>query len=63
MHDPHMDVDYIGTAEAATLLGVSQRTIQRRVQNGDLTPVMRFAGGGSLFRRTDVQALLETSAA
>ena len=60
------DEDLIGTAEAARVLGRSPRTVHRMVNAGDLTPAMTAPGGhhGSyLFRRADVEALTETSAA
>lgn len=52
--------DLIGSAEAATMLGRSQRTIHRLVISGALVPVMTVPGGHvgiPLFLRADVEAL------
>lgn len=47
----------IGSATAATILGKSQRTVQRLVESGDLTPVPLDVAGAHVFRRADVEAL------
>jgi excisionase family DNA binding protein len=55
----------IGTAEAARILGKSPRTVHRLVDSGKLTPAFVAPGGyaGSfLFRRSDVEALIEAAA-
>lgn len=46
--------------EASRILGVSIRTVHRRVAAGDLTPVRQLPGpnGAYLFHRADVEALL-----
>lgn len=52
--------DLIGTAEAATILGRSARTVHRLVEAGDLTPAVVAPGGFAgvyLFARSDVEAL------
>lgn len=48
----------IGSAETAALLGRSQRTVQRMVKAGELTPAMTVRGGyvGTwLFDRAEVE--------
>lgn len=57
--------DLIGTAEAATVLKRSIRTVHRMVKAGELTPAMIAPGGyvGTwLFNRADVEALAEQRA-
>jgi excisionase family DNA binding protein len=56
----HMaDNDTVFTAEAATILGVSQSTVLRMVDRGDLSPVVKAPGlrGAYGFLRADVEAL------
>lgn len=51
----------IGSAEAARLLGKSQRTVHRLVAAGTLTPVLTAPGGAAgvyMFDRADVEALV-----
>ena len=63
---PTQEPELIGTAEAAQILGKSHRTIHRLVKSGDLKPAMTAPGGPSgvfLFRRADVEALVNSSAA
>ena len=58
--------DLIGSAEAARILGRSPRTVHRLVTSGALVPVtVTPAGphGAYLFRRADVEALREETAA
>ena len=60
------DNDLIGTAEASRILGRSPRTVHRMVRDGGLTPAMTAPGGHHgtyLFRRADVEALANASAA
>lgn len=52
--------DLIGSAEAATILGKSPRTIHRLVKAGTLVPVLLAPGGfkgAYLFARRDVEKL------
>ena len=54
---PHNEL--IGSAEAATILGKSPRTVHRMVSAGALVPAMTAPGGfvGTyLFTRADVEA-------
>ena len=56
----------IGTAEAARILGKSNRTVHRLVNSGILTPALVAPGGfrGSfLFRRADVERVAAEQAA
>lgn len=57
--------DLIGSTEAARILGRSPRTIHRLVEAGELTPAVVAPGGFAgafLFRRADVEALLDARA-
>lgn len=50
--------DLIRSSEAAALLGMTQRTFNRRVGRGDIAPATTLPGDGTrLFRRSDVEAL------
>lgn len=55
----------IGTAEAAEILGKTQRTVQRMVSAGLLTPVATLPGktGAHLFDRNDVESVKAEAAA
>lgn len=58
--------DLIGSTEAARILGRSPRTIHRLVEAGTLTPAVVAPGGFAgafLFRRADVEALVEAKTA
>lgn len=57
-----MDEDLIGTAEAARVLGVTQRTAKRLAQRGELRFVVKMPGdtGAYLFNRLDVEAYRAT---
>lgn len=61
---PHMTTDpddLIGSAEAARILGKSQRTVHRLVQSGTLTPAFTAPGGFAgafMFKRADVLAVV-----
>lgn len=58
--------DLIGSTEAARILGRSPRTIHRLVEADELTPAVVAPGGFAgafLFRRADVEALLEARSA
>jgi excisionase family DNA binding protein len=55
-----MPLDLITTPVAADMLGCSARTVQRMVDSGELTPVMRLStgpNGAFLFKRRDVERL------
>jgi excisionase family DNA binding protein len=59
------DPDLIGSAEAARILGKSQRTVHRLVQSGDLTPAFTAPGGFAgafLFKREDVERIVSERA-
>ncbi|MDP9222276.1 MAG: helix-turn-helix domain-containing protein [Actinomycetota bacterium] len=51
--------DYIGSAEACTILGVHGSTLGRWVKAGRITPVTQLPGanGAMLFARADVLRL------
>lgn len=56
----YMTHDFIGTTEAARLLGKSPATIRRMIEAGELKPAARAPGGfrpAYLFNRADVEAL------
>lgn len=56
----YMDNDLIGTAEAATILGVSNVTITRWVKSGRLPIAARVSASPNaamLFHRSDVERL------
>ena len=53
--------DLITTAEAAAILGKSQRTVQRLVVSRDLEPALTLPSG-YLFDRADVEARAEAVA-
>ena len=57
---PKKQQDIISTTEAAKLLGIDPRTVQRRAISGDLPIVSKLRGdtGAYLFNRADVLALL-----
>jgi excisionase family DNA binding protein len=52
--------DLITSAEAAEILGKSQRTVQRLVVSGDLEPALTLPSG-YLFDRADIDALAQTA--
>lgn len=55
----------IGTAEAAKILNKSHRTVHRLVESGELKPALTAPGGYNgafLFKREDVEALIEAAA-
>lgn len=56
MEQSNRQSDLLTTAEAAAVLGRSERTITRWVKDGKLPALKRL--GALLFRRTDVEALL-----
>jgi excisionase family DNA binding protein len=59
----HSTDDLLSTAEAAEYRGVHRSTITRWVQSGRLAVAHRTPGGFLLFRRGDIDALLETEGA
>lgn len=61
-----MNENLIGSADAAKILGKSQRTVLRLVEKGELTPAMTVPGGYVgvyLFNRADIEALANGDAA
>ena len=55
--------EHIGSAEAAKILGKSQRTVIRMVEAGRLAPAATVPGGHGiyLFNRKDVEALRDAT--
>lgn len=56
------DGDLLTSAQAAAILGVSARTIHRRVEDKTLVPAAHIQAGRNgtfLFRRADIEALAE----
>ena len=51
------DERIIGTADAAEILGVSQRTVQRAVKTGAIPIVRRIGRGDALLRATQIEEL------
>lgn len=50
---------YVGTREAASMLGYTTRQVQRMVARGELAPAVSAPGGpyGSfMFKRADIEA-------
>ena len=57
---------FIGSLEAAELLGINRSTLIRWIAAGKLTPIGRASEtttGAHLFARTDVERLIKKSAA
>lgn len=59
------DSEIITSAEAAKILGLSSSTFHRWVNAGRLTEVAKVPGirGARMFRRSDVEALLDETEA
>jgi len=57
----HAMPDLITSPEAAAMLGVSVRTVHRKIEEGRLTPAKKLPGptGAYLFNRADVEALAQ----
>lgn len=57
--------DLIGTADAAKILGVSERTAKRLASSGRLPAAVKMPGetGAYLFRRSDVERMRDMRAA
>jgi excisionase family DNA binding protein len=55
-------MDLIGTAEAATILGLDRSTLVRMVASGDVTAVTLTSGRTAplFFHRSDIEALRDT---
>ncbi|REJ65349.1 MAG: helix-turn-helix domain-containing protein [Planctomycetota bacterium] len=51
--------DYVLTAEAAEILGVSQNTIRTWAENGKIPVHRNPANGYRMFRRKDLEAFLK----
>lgn len=56
-----MPEELILPAEACAMLGVTDQTLRRWVESGDL-PAIRTVGGHRRYRRSDVLALLAVTA-
>lgn len=58
-------LDLVPTAEVASLLKVDTATVNRWARSGRLTVAVKAPGktGPNLFRRSDVEALLQRGAA
>jgi excisionase family DNA binding protein len=57
----HTTMELLTTTEAGQILRKSARTVQRMADAGDLVVAQKLPGpnGAYLFRRSDVEALLE----
>jgi len=51
--------DYVMTAEAADILGVSQNTLRAWARDGKIPMHRNLANGYRLFRRSDLMAFLK----
>jgi excisionase family DNA binding protein len=51
--------DYVKTAEASEILGVSQNTLRAWARDGKIPMHQNPANGYRLFRRSDLQAFLK----
>lgn len=56
---PPPDPKWLTYQQAAEQLGCSKKTLQRRVQAGDLTPHKRTGYAGRVFSARDIAALAE----
>ena len=54
--------DYVLTAEAADIVGVSQNTIRAWAENGKIRVRRNPANGYRMFRREDLQQFLKDAA-
>ncbi|WP_156801754.1 helix-turn-helix transcriptional regulator [Corynebacterium mastitidis] len=55
--------ELIGSAEAGRLLGLSRNGVNRRVENGTLTPAGRIGRRGiHVFDRAEIERLAESEA-
>lgn len=56
---PQIGIELIGVAEASEITGLDRRTIHRKVDRGELTPVSKLPGlrGAYIFDRNEVEAL------
>lgn len=50
--------DYVKTAEAAEILGVSQNTLRKWASNGDVPMRRNPVNGYRLFKRSDLEKFL-----
>ena len=59
MGNTKTDTEFVSTREASRITGLSVATINRRVRDGLLTPVVEGEGptGTRFYRRADVEAL------
>lgn len=55
--------DYVKTAEAAEVLGVSQTTLRKYAANGMIPMRVNPANGYRLFKRSDLERFLRQAAA
>lgn len=56
--------DYIGSAEAAELLGWSRAKVKREAQSGAIPVALKMPGetGAYLFLRSDIEQLIQAAA-
>ena len=59
------DSELLTSPQVSRLLDVSIRTVHRRAEAGELTPVQKLPGpnGAYLFRRADVEEFMRRAAA
>jgi excisionase family DNA binding protein len=57
-----MSTDLIGVLDAAAILGVHRTTVWRLLQDGELSSVPVRGAKGSVFERSEVEALRERRA-
>lgn len=59
-----ISTDYVGTLEAATILGWSTHKVKRYAKAGRLPVATKLTGGTGayLFNRSDIEALAEVAA-
>lgn len=50
---------YLSTEEAAYMLGISPRTLRRRVKDGDIPPPKHYGHWEVSYKREDIEAYLE----
>lgn len=51
--------EYVKTAEAAEILGVSQNTLRKYAANGDIPMRRNPSNGYRLFKRSDLESFLK----
>lgn len=56
---PKIQNNLIGVAEASQITGLDKRTLHRKVERGELTPVSKLPGlrGAYIFNRSEIEKL------